>query len=124
MSKAIATGVLLLFTTAVFAQESSVHCGVFDDGIEKIQCTLVTPRKNEARSATFYWHSEAYPQDDRERELTLPANHGSVYDYRYLRGRAEGSWTVTVTLTGADGKETETSSLFSLENGTIVDTPR
>jgi len=124
MSKFIAAGVLMLFATSVFAQKSSVQCEVLDDGIEKILCTLVTPRKNETRSATFYWHSEAYPQDDRERELSLPSNHGSVYDYRYLRGRAEGNWKVTVTLTDADGKETEASCLFSLENGKIINAPR
>jgi hypothetical protein len=120
MSRIIGTGMLMLFATAMLARESTVQCKILDDGIEKIQCTLVTPRKNETRSATFYWHSETFPQDDRERDLSLPANHGSVYDYRYLRGRAEGAWTVTVTVTDADGKETEASYPFSLENGEIV----
>jgi len=124
MSKTIGAGALMLYTAAALAQEPSVLCEVLDDGIEKIQCTFVAPRKNEERTAAFYWHSEAYPQDDRERELSLPANHGSVYDYRYLRGRAEGSWTVTVTLTDAEGNTTETSCLFSLEDGKIIDTSR
>ena len=124
MSRMIAGGALMFLAAAAFAQEPSVLCEVLDDGIEKIQCTFVTPRKNEERTATFYWHSEAYPQDDRERELSLPANHGSVYDYRYLRGRAEGGWSVTVTLTDAEGEETETSCLFSLENGKIVSDSR
>ena len=124
MSRMIAGGALMFLAAAAFAQEPSVLCEVLDDGIEKIQCTFVTPRKNEERTATFYWHSEAYPQDDRERELSLPANHGSVYDYRYLRGRAEGGWSVTVTLTDAEGEETEASCLFSLENGKIVSDSR
>ena len=121
MGKVVGISVLtLVFATAVVAGESSVTCEILDDGTEKIQCTLVTPRKNEARETTFYWHSEAYPQDDRERQLSLPANHGSVYDYRYLRGRAQGDWKITVTLTDADGSETETTCRFQLQDDKIV----
>ena len=119
MSKIVAAGVGMLFAVSAFAQESSVQCEVFDDGVEKIQCTFMTPREDVERTVTFQWHSDAFPQDDRERELSLPATHGSVYDYRYLRGRAEGSWNVTVTMTDPDGNETEASCTFVLENGKI-----
>jgi len=121
MNKIIRTGALsLLFTAALYAQDTSVSCEILDDGVEKIQCKLVTPRKDVARETTFGWHSDSFPQDDRERSLTLPAGHGSIYDYRYLRGRAQGAWTVTVTLTEADGSETEASFQFQLKEGKIV----
>lgn len=121
MNRWIATGALaLLAVTSVPVIASTLTCSVLDDGVEKIQCKLVTPRKNEAREADFIWHSEAFPQDDRERLLTLPANHGSVYDYRFLRGRAAGMWTVTVTLTEADGNQTDTSCQFKLEDDNIT----
>jgi len=121
MNTIIGTGALsLLFTAVLYAQDTSVSCEILDDGVEKIQCKLVTPREEAARETMFEWHSETFPQDDRERSLTLPAGHGSIYDYRYLRGRAQGAWTVTVSLTEADGTKTETSCHFQLEEGKIV----
>lgn len=121
MTKFAAAGMFSLGLAVFgFADESSLVCEVIDDGIEKIQCTFVTPRKNEARETTFYWHSESFPQDDRERSITLPANHGSVYDYRFLRGRAQGIWNVTVTLTDTDGSVSERSHHFLLEDNRIV----
>lgn len=125
MSRKAVMSVWMFFAVgSAFAQEPSLTCDVVNDGTEKIQCTFVTPRKNEARETTFYWHSESHPQDDRERIITLPAGHGSVYDYRYLRGRAQGTWTVTVSITDADGSETEVSHHFTLEDTTIVDRAR
>lgn len=121
MNKNIRTGAFsLLFTAALYAQDTTVSCEILDDGVEKIQCKLVTLRQDVARDAMFVWHSDAFPQDDRERSLTLPANHGSIYDYRYLRGRAQGAWTITVTLTEADGTETEASCQFKLEEDKMV----
>lgn len=121
----IVTGIFLLLTFVPFAlaDENGILCEVIDDGNEKIQCTFSTTRKESDRQTTFYWHSETHPQDDRERSILLPALHGSVYDYRYLRGRAQGSWIVTVTLTDAEGTETEFSHAFTLEDGAIVQAP-
>lgn len=121
MTNIAAIAVTLLFLArAVFAQESTLSCETIDDGIEKIQCTFVTQRKNVERNVEFHWHSESHPQDDRERFIILPVNHGSVYDYRYLRGRAPGIWRVSVTLTDADGTEISVSNHFLLEKNKIV----
>gem|GEM_PF-460177 len=109
----------LVFAVSLRAQDSIV-CDIRDDGIEKLVCTFKTKRKNVPRSATFFWHSETHPQDDRERTIELPANHGSVYDYRYLRGRAQGVWTLTVRLEDSDGSVTETEHHFLLENEQLV----
>jgi hypothetical protein len=121
MAKLVGASVgMLLVAFTVFAQESTLSCEVVDDGIEKIKCTFVTSRKDETREAVFHWHSESHPQDDRERNVDLPPNHGSVYDYRYLRGRAQGIWTVEVTLTDGEGKAFDTSHRFLLEDNRIV----
>ncbi|WP_345985514.1 hypothetical protein WCX49_13110 [Sulfurimonas sp. HSL-1656] len=103
------------------AGEDTVHCEVLDDGVEKIQCTFVTPRKDREREVVFHWHSDEFPQDDREHTIMLPARNGSVYDYRYLWGRAEGMWTVTATLTEEDGSEREASRRFSLQGGKLAE---
>lgn len=101
------------------AAEDRLYCEVQNDSIEKIICTFETLRKDEKREVTFFWHSETQPQDDRERTVALEANHGSVYDYRFLRGRAEGIWNVTATLTGSDGV-TETEHNFLLSDNQLI----
>ena len=106
--------------SAFYLYADTIQCEVIDDGIEKIKCTFKTKRKAQERTTTFYWHSESHPQDDRERTIDLPANHGSVYDYRYLRGRAPGIWHVTVSLEGANGSTTETEHYFLLEDNKII----
>jgi len=35
--------------------------------------------------------------DDRIRHFRIPPRYGSVYDYRFLPGRAKGVWHVRVT---------------------------
>jgi len=123
MQKFVKFGVLTVFgaVLTLSARENMLNCEVLDDGAEKIQCTFVTPRNNNDREAVFYWYSDAFPQDDREHMIVLRASNGSVYDYRFLRGRAEGMWTVTVTLTDTDGSEREVSHRFTLEGGALVE---
>ncbi len=112
---------LLLLTGIVFpVLADTIRCEVIDDGIEKIKCIFETKRKAEERTTTFLWHSESHPQDDRERTIDLPANHGSVYDYRYLRGRAPGIWRVSVTLTSENGTLSRTEHYFLLEDNKII----
>lgn len=108
----------------IHANESSVTCSVVDDGIEKIKCTLQTARQNVDRQTTFQWHSQRHPQDDRERMVILPSGHGSVYDYRFLRGRAEGIWEVRVSVLRVDGTENIVEHHFLLENGTVINRAR
>lgn len=46
------------------------------------------------------------PQGDvsRSREMIVPAGHGSIYDYRYIKGRLLGSWTFKVLLNDKEYK--------------------
>jgi len=115
----VTMSVFLLVLSANAAQ-NTLACVTLNDGIEKIKCTFVTGRKNVDRNVTFYWHSGMHPQDDRERTLTLPAFHGSVYDYRHLWGRAQGLWSVTATVNDIDGTQLDTLYVFHLEDGNIT----
>jgi hypothetical protein len=111
---------LAMLAAIATVHAGQIHCEVRSNGIEKLVCTFETARKNVDRNVTFLWHSESHPQDDRERTINFPAHHGSVYDYRYLRGRAQGVWTVTVTLEGPEGETEETEHHFLLENDQLI----
>jgi len=90
----------LIYATSALGLDR-VECRVIETKIEKLVCTYETTRVDFDRSVTFLWHSLEHPQDDRERTITLKASHGSVYDYRFLRGRAQGSWEVSVRVDGS-----------------------
>lgn len=75
---------------------NSLKCEVLLDTHKRIQCTYTTERQAVDRNILFMWHSQDTPHDDRERTIVLQANHGSVYDYRYFYGRAQGIWEVSV----------------------------
>ena len=69
------------------------------DEDEKITCKLMTKRVKKERSVRFEWESPN-GKDNREREILLPANHASVFDARYKKGRVKGNWKVEVELDG------------------------
>ncbi len=85
----------LLLSASEF-KHNEIVCDIMDDDHKKIQCTFTTQRMNEDRNVIFFWHSLTTPQDDRERTIVLKAGHGSVYDYRYYYGRAQGEWEISV----------------------------
>lgn len=70
-----------------------------------IICKYSHERINENTEVTFNW-IEPDGQITRTRVMTLPAGHGSVYDYRYLEGRTHGTWTFEV-IDGEDKITTE-----------------
>ena len=78
------------------------------DENEKITCKLMTKRVKKERSVRFEWESPN-GKDNREREMLLPANHASIFDARYKKGRAKGKWKVEVQLGGE-----EISTTFTL----------
>lgn len=79
-------------TTHKSTKPNNLVCSV---GATKISCKLKLKRVNQNREAEFDWKSP-HGKDDREREIELPANHATVYDVRYKKGRAEGLWHVVV----------------------------
>lgn len=75
------------------------------DEDDKITCKLMTKRLNKDRTVEFVWNPPS-GNDKREREMTLPANHASIYDTRGKKGRVKGEWLVEATV---DGEEVSTT---------------
>lgn len=88
---------ILMFTLSLFATDALICEVINEDEILKIKCTYQTTRKSYDRNISMAWTSPSTPQDDRFKTVLLPANYGSVYDYRYFDGRADGSWTISAT---------------------------
>lgn len=85
--------VFLLLVWSAFG--SSVKCNIEN---ERIYCRYFLDRSDNinGKNVEFHWISPTSPIDDRVRHFQVPARHGSVYDYRFLPGRAEGVWHVKV----------------------------
>jgi len=111
---------ILVLSSSLFANESrpSLECTAVSEDIEKIVCKIQVERSDYDRVVTFFWHSKRYPQDDRERTVVLNANHGSVFDYRFLRGRVQGEWSVAVTVDDTD-EQNSAEAHFILEGNTL-----
>ena len=73
-------------------KQNNLICSV---GATKISCKLTVKRVNSEREVEFDWKSP-HGKDDREHEINLPANHATVFDVRYKKGRVEGLWHVVV----------------------------
>ena len=89
-----------------------LECSILEEHDKVIRCTFASVRIASDRNVTFSWRSETTPQDDRERTFVLPAGHGSVYDYRYYYGRAQGMWNVVIL---GDEGETLAETSFTIE---------
>ncbi|WOE69795.1 hypothetical protein [Hydrogenimonas thermophila] len=85
--------IAVLFTASVSA--ATVQCKIEN---ERIYCTYHLDRSDNqnGKSVEFHWISPQSPKDDRIRHFNIPPRYGSVYDYRFLPGRAKGKWHVKV----------------------------
>ncbi|BBG66749.1 hypothetical protein NNO_2046 [Hydrogenimonas sp.] len=65
---------------------------------ERIYCRYFLDRSDNqnGKEVEFRWISPGDSGDDRIRHFRIPPQHGSVYDYRFLPGRAKGVWHVKV----------------------------
>lgn len=77
---------------------NSLNCQILKSS--KVRCTFNTVRVNKTQGVEFHWVSPTSAQDNRERILTLPQNHASVYDERDTVGRGSGIWKVSASLNG------------------------
>ena len=88
---------LLILMTLIFSglSAATVQCKIEN---ERIYCTYHLDRSDNqnGKSVEFHWISPLSPNDDRIRHFQIPPRHGSVYDYRFLPGRAKGKWRVKV----------------------------
>ncbi|OQX59929.1 MAG: hypothetical protein B5M52_01855 [Helicobacteraceae bacterium 4484_230] len=110
---------LLPLSLASAQKEARLVCSIVNEEIEKILCKVELPRVDYDREVKFLWHSSSYPQDDRERTIILSAGHSSVYDYRFLRGRAQGEWVVKSTVNNID-KDIVAEQVFMLDGAKLI----
>jgi len=103
---------LIIFTFTFFqfgyAKENNVDCLILEDE-NSIICKYSLSRVDYEKNILIQW-IEPDKIVTRERNMTIPANHGSVYDYRYIDGRTKGVWTFKVT----DNKKEYTTN-FTIE---------
>lgn len=101
---------LLLLSSFQFAnaQENSADCIILQDE-NSIICKYTHTRVPTEKNIVVKW-IEPDNTVTRERDMVIPAFHGSVYDYRYIEGRTKGEWTFKVI----DG-ENEYTTNFTIE---------
>lgn len=77
-------------------KESSVDCLILKDE-NSIICKFETNRSVEDQTIIAQWIDPS-GEVSRSREMIVPAGHGSIYDYRYIKGRTVGTWTFKIIL--------------------------
>lgn len=90
------------------AQENNVDCLILEDE-NSIICKYSLYQVGEERNVLIQW-IEPDQTITREREMIVPQNHGSIYDYRYIEGRTKGVWTFKVI-----DEEKEYTTNFTIE---------
>jgi hypothetical protein len=70
---------------------SKVDCLVLEDE-NSIICKYSHKRVNKDKTIRFEW-VEPDGTVSRVRDMVIPSGHGSIYDYRYIKGRTNGTWT-------------------------------
>jgi len=84
----------IVFLSFVKAQDENADCIILEDE-NSIICKYTHERVSEDKNITIQW-IEPDNRISREREMKIPAFHGSVYDYRYINGRSKGEWIFKV----------------------------
>lgn len=89
---------LTVLTVATLnAQEEpkkNVDCLILKDE-NSIICKYETIRKDRDENIMIHW-IDPNGELSRTREMTVPAGHASIYDFRYIKNRALGTWTFKV----------------------------
>ena len=80
----------LLFYLNLLAS-SSVDCIILEDE-NSIVCKYTHDRVPYDHNISVRW-IEPNNIITRKRTMKIPAYHGSIYDYRYIKGRTKGTWT-------------------------------
>ncbi len=76
--------------------EPRVDCIILEDE-NSIICRFEKNRTMMEENVVFQWIDPSN-NISRERLMIIPSGHGSIYDYRYIKGRIKGKWTVRVVL--------------------------
>lgn len=72
-------------------EEAKVDCLILKDK-NSIICKFEAVRSTDDQNVTLQWIN---PEGDisRTRDMIVPSGHGSIYDFRFIEGRALGEWT-------------------------------
>ncbi len=86
----------LLLSVSLFAQENkpNVDCLILEDE-NSIICKYIRERVDTEQNITFEWVDPS-GNVSRAKDVLIPPNHGSVYDFRYADGRQKGIWVFRV----------------------------
>jgi hypothetical protein len=86
----------LFLVVNLFSNETmvGVDCIILEDE-GSIVCKYMHKRVPYDKNITIYW-VDPTNHISRQREMKIPAYHGSVYDYRYIKGRIKGRWSFRV----------------------------
>jgi len=79
---------------AIYNSDKKVDCIILKDE-NSIICKYIHKRVNKITKVKFQW-IEPDGKISRKRDMQIPAGHGSIYDYRYIKGRTKGQWTFKV----------------------------
>jgi len=104
--------ILFLLTVATILlsaeEKHEADCLILEDE-NSIICKYIHTRVNYDKNVTFDW-IEPNGTISRTRNMLIPAGHGSVYDFRYIKGRTKGTWTFKVT-----DRDIITKTTFTIE---------
>ena len=78
----------LLSSVSLYA--NNVDCIILEDE-NSIVCKYTHTRVSHPQDIVVQW-IEPDGSITRERDMIIPAHHGSIYDYRYISGRTKGLW--------------------------------
>ena len=93
ISKFLLICILATVANAYDSQNNS-DCIILKDE-NSIICKYTHSRMEEEKHVKFNW-IDPMGIISRERIMIIPAGHGSIYDFRYITGRASGQWTFEV----------------------------
>ena len=99
---------IILNINLIAVDNNKVDCIILEDE-NSVICKYIINRQADDKLVTFSW-IEPSGMVSRTKEVNILAGHGSVYDFRYLKGRTPGIWTLKIN----DGKN-EYQTNFTIE---------
>ncbi|MBD3840829.1 MAG: hypothetical protein IE909_02910 [Campylobacterales bacterium] len=108
MKFVLALLIFIMSHSLLFAATEDVgaDCLILEDE-NSIICKYTHHRLASEKTVTFEW-IDPNGQISRTRQMTIPPMHGSVYDFRYIKGRELGQWTFKVI----DGESTYSTNFI------------
>lgn len=96
------------FSETIESQANSADCLILEDE-NSIVCKYTHERVDSDKEIQVLW-IDPKGEISRDRNVVIPAGHGSIYDFRYIQGREKGTWTFKVI-----DAQIETTTNFELK---------